>query len=358
MFKIVKFANCVECRGLWETFESHAYCTGFQSYAWISNWQKTIGNSICAKLQIIIVYNVDGEIVMILPFMITQKNKIKILSWTFGDFSNGLFHENFYSVFSKHTFTKVWKNILQIVEHFDLLYFANQPELIHGFRNPFVSYLDSYLSYSPNYYIKLEGTFLDFEKTLRKKLVQDSGRQLRRLTELGDVKFVFLSDLNINSQLVETLIKMKSARYDSTGANNIFKMDHFKKFYLDFEINCNSIIKTHISALVLNDQVLAVHWGIIKEDVFYYIMPANDWGIFVKLSPGRILLLKLIDWCFQNKIKIFDFTVGGESYKLDWANNQNNMFNYLYANNIVGFIAKIIYQFHTYRKKKKTIKNS
>ncbi len=47
-----------------------------------------------------------------------------------------------------------------------------------------------------------------------------------------------------------------------------------------------------------------------------------------KYSPGRLLLENLLEWCFSKRLEIFDFTGGGEAYKLEWANVEVLLFKY------------------------------
>ena len=55
-------------------------------------------------------------------------------------------------------------------------------------------------------------------------------------------------------------------------------------------------------------------------------MPAHEGNEWNKYSPGRILLLKLIQWSIENGLKYFDFTIGNESYKKDWCDNQLELY--------------------------------
>ena len=58
-------------------------------------------------------------------------------------------------------------------------------------------------------------------------------------------------------------------------------------------------------------------------------MPAYEEGNWGKYSPGRLLLEHLIEWSIQNKLKVFDFTIGGEHYKKDWCDTETPLFEIL-----------------------------
>jgi CelD/BcsL family acetyltransferase involved in cellulose biosynthesis len=67
------------------------------------------------------------------------------------------------------------------------------------------------------------------------------------------------------------------------------------------------------AALISDEQVLATHWGCIHQRRFLYLVPCCDaaWG---KLSPGRLLLDRLVEWRSLQGLREFDFTIGDERY--------------------------------------------
>jgi CelD/BcsL family acetyltransferase involved in cellulose biosynthesis len=73
--------------------------------------------------------------------------------------------------------------------------------------------------------------------------------------------------------------------------------------------------RVHISALLVGDQIVAAHWGLVCRDRFYYLMPSYEGGEWMKFSPGRLLMEELIEWCFSQGIAEFDLGVGDEPYK-------------------------------------------
>ena len=58
------------------------------------------------------------------------------------------------------------------------------------------------------------------------------------------------------------MIKQKNARLSSQGIKDIFKLGDLN-FYKNFERKKLSKIKTHLSALSLNNELIAIQWGII-----------------------------------------------------------------------------------------------
>ena len=55
-------------------------------------------------------------------------------------------------------------------------------------------------------------------------------------------------------------------------------------------------------------------------------MPTYEGGEWVRYSTGRLLLLELIKWSIENGLKYFDFTIGGEAYKKEWCDIEDNLY--------------------------------
>ena len=72
-----------------------------------------------------------------------------------------------------------------------------------------------------------------------------------------------------------------------------------------------------VKALFIKDKIAAVQMGFIYRDNYYYYLPAFD-EAFRQYGVGRILLKNLIGTSFERGLKIFDFMLGEEKYKLEW----------------------------------------
>ena len=101
-------------------------------------------------------------------------------------------------------------------------------------------------------------------------------------------------------------------------------------------------IKTHVSSLILNGELIAIHWGVIYKKRFYYLLLSMKEGNFRRYSPGRLLISFLIRWSITKKLQIFDFTLGDEEYKKNWSNNQKSLFSLIQLNSFNGFFLYLL----------------
>ena len=100
----------------------------------------------------------------------------------------------------------------------------------------------------------------------------------------------------------------------------MFAKTDFQKLYLNCKNDLGLFGKIQVSALLLDDKILATHWGFYSKTTFYYIMPSYEGGDWSKFSPGKILLEYLMKWSVSNGLKVFDFTEGDMFYKKNWSN--------------------------------------
>ena len=71
-------------------------------------------------------------------------------------------------------------------------------------------------------------------------------------------------------------------------------------------------------------------------------MPAHEGGEWDKFSPGRLLLEYLIKWSIENRLKIFDFTIGEDQYKKVWCDTETMIYETLEATTTKGKIYILI----------------
>ena len=331
-----------ELKAYWQNLEakSNGYC--FQSYDWFENWMNNfrIDNkkySLC-----VVTVSIQSKILCILPFEIEKKVNLKILKWAGGkhsDYMAPILSEDFN--LNKYDFIHLWRKITKLIPGIDLIYLSKQPQCINTVKNPFVSFLKNYKD-SNTYNISLPKTWKEYTtQILKKNFHIQNLRKKKLLKKLGIVRFKIVTNENEKNKYIEELIKQKNARLSSQGIKDIFKLEDLN-FYKNFERKKLSKIKTHLSALSLNNELIAIHWGIIYNRRFYYLLLSMKEDNLKKYSPGRLLISLLVRWSIAKKMQIFDFTLGDEGYKKSWANRSSALHNYIQLSSLRGLILYIL----------------
>ena len=143
-------------------------------------------------------------------------------------------------------------------------------------------------------------------------LFPDSNRKRNKLARaLGEV------ELRLDDRRPETLelgMKWKSAQYLASGYDDLFADAKNRRLFTELQAR-NLVL---VSSLSAGGNVIAVHLGASHEGSLYWWIPSYG-PEFGKFSPGRLLLESLIKASFERGDKEFDFLIGDEAYKWNYA---------------------------------------
>ena len=79
-------------------------------------------------------------------------------------------------------------------------------------------------------------------------------------------------------------------------------------------------------------------------------MPSIAKTEYLKYSPGRLLLYKLVEWSYQKNIKKFDQSLGEESYKKNWSNLKNGLYDLYETNSLKSYPLFYLLKIRSYLK--------
>ena len=159
----------------------------------------------------------------------------------------------------------------------------------------------------------------DWERDGKKRLpnFRDSRRRLRKLAERGAVSIETAQSADDASAILDAMISMKRKQLlRITGVDPFDAHAGYVDYYIETTRRLFAGGAVHLSALRLDDQILAAHWGYVLDDRFYQLMPTfledEEWRFY---APGRLLNEHLIEWSTRQGLAIFDFGCGDEPYK-------------------------------------------
>lgn len=316
-----------DLKGLWGAFDLQSNSLPFHSYEWQRYWNEQVGQPKYNMAICVVVCTVDSRVRAIFPFGINVTMGARVLSFLGAeeaDYGAPLLATNIDS----NEFNVIWTAVLRFIPTHDVVFFRNMPENINKTYNFLLENIkakESGMSYSTT----LPESFDDYSLRLSKSMLKDNRRMIRRLSEMGDLVFKVIYTPEEFKKTIQILISQKETRYNLSGGKNIFHNEHIKSFYTHIFTLLNRGFNTHLSVLMLDDEILATHLGIHDRDQFFYLMPTfNHDDKWKKFSLGRIHLERLINWAIDNRIKKFDFTIGGESYKSNWCDSEMAIYNY------------------------------
>lgn len=163
-----------------------------------------------------------------------------------------------------------------------------------------------------------------YRDPVRKQMRENLDRKSRRFAELGEASLVWSSRDEFLHHL-DAFFSMHERRSEQAGRPSKFSKPGYREFYRALtEIVPEEWLACPV--LKLGERVCAAHFGFAYNRKFYFVTPTFDPEL-EKYSPGKILLKEMIKRCFENpQLDEFDFLMGGETYKYQWATGERQGF--------------------------------
>ncbi len=300
--------------------------------------------------KIVVIYH-NKIVIAILPFEIKKYFFVKVLQWLgteFSDYCNPILSKNLKSNLNKKHFLDVWNTILnEIKNELDIVFFNNQLATINEQVNPFVKFFET-SNFSTVYNIIMEGDFNDYKnniKIINKKYAYEIHRTLIKYENLKKSSKNLRIDIQESNQVSLDFKKIINEKKNQLKKKNISNKlgNNFKKIFEN--LIESKKIKFCLISLVVESKILSRCFGIIYENTFYYYIPTVLPNSFENFKPGKILIIRIIQWCIKNNITKFDFGLGSEKYKKYFSNKEISLHRYLKFYTLRGFLAYYLISF-------------
>lgn len=332
----------------------------FQTYEWLAHWQRTVGQYSCGMVPVVAVVSDLQRPLALFPFGIRSVGGVRVLEFLGGvqsDYNAPLILPE---VSNPEKFSVLWGGVLAALPAHDVRYFARMPQQLGGLRNPLLDVASSFCE-GFAYAAALPDSWDEFRRGLPAKFQKDNARMIRRLSEMGQFEFVVAKTASEFSDIVDAMFTQKERRYKETGARNILADINTRAFYRELGESVSGDVKVHLSALMLNGEILATHLGAFDQNRFYYLFPTYAGGTWTKFSPGRLLLENLVQWAIANRLQTFDFTIGGEAYKEIWCDSEMPLYRIVepltFRGQIFAWSQKLIYWIKTNQRARALVMN-
>jgi CelD/BcsL family acetyltransferase involved in cellulose biosynthesis len=328
-----------EIESVWRLFEGDSDNTAFQSFAWLKHWYDTVGAKAHCQACLVVVEYPAGVPVMILPLGIEKHYGIACLIWLGGavsDYHGPLLSPGFTENLSADFFQRIWQQVKVSLPAYDTVLFEKMPADIGAQPNPFIT-LPCIPTASNAHFTHLGNDLNSFLKSKRSsKSLSTEKRKHRHLQEHGQIKFVIAQDSKQIKRFLADMIAQKVRSYMEMGATNLFESKEVCDFFSVISAQKNSLGFVHLSALMLDDRIIATHWGLVYKKRFYHLYPTYEQSELTKYAPGGLLMWHLFEWCIDNGIETYDFTIGDEAYKSQWCDQELSLYDYYQGNTALG----------------------
>lgn len=322
--------------GEWRRFERLADCTAFQTFDWLATWYRHVGLRERVHLAIAIGRFGDGETAFILPLCVVPERWTRRLCWLgqeLCDYAAPLLAPDFSQRVTPDRFLAAWRDLQEqlqrdpLLRH-DWIEFEKMPQKVGGQINPF-----TYLGVTPNasgvHLMQLGDNWEKFYIAKRSSATRRRDRAKRRhMSEYGEIRFVTAADAEDARTTLETLMEQKGRALARKGIANIFARPGHREFYLDLASNPKSRHLVHISRVDIGATCAATNLGIVFGDCYYHVLASFADSEVAHYGPGALHLRELMAHAIKLGLRRFDFTIGDESYKLEWSDTDLRLYDY------------------------------
>ena len=335
-FTVTRFKEfSPELEILWMALENTSDHFCFQTFQWQKCWFEYVGRQ-NPKLTplILVIFNLETPVALF-SMCVSNYYGARVLQFLGGDqndYNIPLVSKEYASV---HWLRKIWVLAKTNAPPYDLRWLRRVPS-----HTPFVNLPD--LQWRENghaHSARFPENWNDFLNRIPNKIRADTKRQINRLEREGDIVWHINPTGSTATRVINALIQQKQERYRATGAVDKLAAQDTQNFYRFLTGSIGLSGRMELSALEISEEIIAVHWGCIYRDTYYWLMPSYAAGSWGKFSPGRILQEYIMKSAFDRGIRRFDFTVGDEPYKKLWCNETYVLMDELKLSTLRGIIA-------------------
>ena len=320
----------------WRRFQQSAECTAFQSFEWLATWQRHIGARDGAMPIIVVGHFADGATAFILPLAVETHRSVRRLCWLgqeLGDYNAPLLARNFSQRVRPDRFLALWRELLTRLQsdpalRYDWIEFEKMPQTVGVQSNPFTS-----LRVTPNansaHITQLGDDWESFYRARRSSATRRRDRTKRKhLSEFGEIRFETVAAPDDLRQTLDTLWEQKRRIFARKGIADIFARPGYREFFADFAANPSSRHLAHVSRVQIGSTCAAANLAIAFGDCYYHVLSSYCDSELTRYGPGTLHLRELLAYAIQRGLRLFDFTIGDEHYKLEWSDLRLKLYDY------------------------------
>jgi len=318
----------------WRAFEQVADCTPFQTFNWLSAWDRHVGQPDGIRPAIVIGRR-GSEIAFLLPLAVEPggfARRLTFLGQELCDYNAPLLAPGFADALGADDFAALWRQVRDLLQadprlRHDTIELTKMPDRVGAQANPFVG-LDVMLNPSGAYQAGLSADWETFYSAKRSSATRRRDRtKTKRLSEMGEVRFV-TPEAADTSQTLDTLIHQKSRAFARMGVPDLFARSGHVAFFREIAAARDFV---HISRLDVGATQAAVNLGLTFRDCYYHILASYDDGEVSRFGPGAAHLRELLHYAIDRGFARFDFTIGDEPYKRDWCDAEQKLYDHVSA---------------------------
>jgi CelD/BcsL family acetyltransferase involved in cellulose biosynthesis len=169
------------------------------------------------------------------------------------------------------------------------------------------------------------------EQVLNSKNIRRCENRVRRH---GDVTCLTYRTAEEILPRLEPFFEQHVRRWQGSGTPSLFEKDCHREFYerLTIELSCTGTLR--FTEIRFGDRLAAAHYGFMDAGRFIWYKPTYEPALS-ELSPGVVLLARLVRQALEENARELDFTIGNEAFKDRYATRKREVVDYLVTNSLL-----------------------
>lgn len=291
----------------------------FLEFDWIENWWKYFGKE---HSLFILIMQMQDRIVGFCPFMILHHRfyqEITFIGYPEASYMDFILASDYrdQSIQASLDFIRNLKG--RYILHLHGIYeeaYSDKVLLDYFNHNKDVFFIRSF----DDPFIQIDKDFSSFLKKRSKySSLKTLIRSMNKLEDAATVTYRRLSSSEFDD-IIQLYEKRWKRRYD---ASKFLKRKH-QDFFRAIADDTNMSFDIMVYGLKLGNRLIAFIFGFLFNGTYYLyrISHDNDFSVY---GPGKIILYKLLEDCFQNNLLVIDLGLGYARYKSEWTDDNKTI---------------------------------
>lgn len=316
---------------IWRELEKQTAISCYQKFDFVDSWFKNLGVNHGLKPFIISGKNEKGETAFIWPFVLKTNKLGTYLTWPgekHANYNMGMNRLDWAPSLNRRVILDTFRKARKILP-FDGVHLHNQPETWNGRPNPFLT-IKRNPSPSFGYWADFSDGFDTYINAIKSKRARKRIRwQQRGLSEMGNLTFERAATNEDVDRFLKRHFEMRETRFKSLGKYDALSEAGVREFFTDLSSRAPTAAQPplELHALLIDGEIMSIYSGAVSGDRFSASFNSIDIGPASRYSVGDTLLHHMIQDCAKRGLKSFDLGIGEASYKQQWCNKTDIMFD-------------------------------
>jgi len=314
---------------VWHALERNGDATIFQAFDTFRAWSRHVATGYGVEWLVVVVFDRTAQTpVMLLPLVVVKRGGLLVIEAAdlgVCDFNGPVLARRFNP--SADEMTAIWADVRRVLPEGDVVCLTKMPSVIGTAPNPLLLLKASHRIKLSNYKTPLGPRWT--AERLPDKLRADLASRRRKLDKRGKVAFRTAQTEQEADTFFVAMVEQRAARFAATGRPNILDCPSHRAFYRALLTPGKETSAAVIQALTVNGKIIATGYGLVSDQGFAMIFPtflAEGWRNY---SPGMMLFVESMTWAAGRAIAFYDFTIGGEEFKMTLGAVEFPLFEHL-----------------------------